>query len=64
MLAVEQKEASQSLDLEDPPINTHNPRPNAVTLAAAREARDIMSGKTQVDWNRPPAASVLRNVTS
>jgi hypothetical protein len=31
------------------------PRPNAVTLAAAREARDIMSGKIQVEWNHPPA---------
>ena len=33
----------------------HTPRPNAVTLAAARESRDIMSGKIQVEWNHPPA---------
>ena len=52
MIAVEQKEAPVSLDLETPP--PYSPRPNAVTLADAREARDIMSGKTQVDWNSPP----------
>jgi hypothetical protein len=33
----------------------HEPRPNAVTLAAAQEARDIMSGKIKVEWNHPPA---------
>ncbi|MCL2233315.1 MAG: hypothetical protein FWB99_09590 [Treponema sp.] len=66
MIAVEQKEAPVSLDLETPP--SYSPRPNAVTLAAAREARDIMNGKTHVDWNSPPATkedlkAQLRNET-
>jgi hypothetical protein len=30
--------------------------PNAVTLAAIREAEDIMSGKIKVEWNHPPAS--------
>jgi hypothetical protein len=29
--------------------------PNAVTLAAMQEAKDIMSGKIKVKWNHPPA---------
>jgi hypothetical protein len=29
--------------------------PNAATLVAAREARNIMSGKIRVEWNHPPA---------
>jgi hypothetical protein len=33
----------------------HEPRPNIVTLTAAQEARDIMSGKIEVEWNHPPA---------
>jgi hypothetical protein len=32
-----------------------NPPFNAVTLAAMQEARDIMSGKIQVEWNHPSA---------
>ena len=31
-------------------------RPNAETLAAVREARDLMSGKAGVEWNRPPSS--------
>jgi hypothetical protein len=36
------------------PVHKADPRPNAVTLAAVREARDIMSGKIKVEWNHPP----------
>jgi len=51
MIAMEQRKVNQSLDREG---ESHkNPRPNAATLAAAMEARDIMSGKIKVDWNRP-----------
>jgi hypothetical protein len=30
--------------------------PNAVTLAALREAEAIATGKIQVEWQRPPAS--------
>jgi hypothetical protein len=33
----------------------HESGPNVVTLAAAQEARDIMSGKIKVEWNHSPA---------
>ena len=41
----------------EPRIETavENPPFNAVTLAAMQEARDIMSGKIKVEWQRPPA---------
>ncbi|GHT87307.1 hypothetical protein FACS1894137_14390 [Spirochaetia bacterium] len=32
-----------------------NPPFNAKTMAALQEARDIMSGKTKVEWQHPPA---------
>jgi hypothetical protein len=31
----------------------HDPRPNGITLAAAQEARDIMSGKIKGKWQHP-----------
>jgi hypothetical protein len=40
---------------EDCPLHAENPPFNAVTLAAIREAEDIMSGKIKVEWNHPPA---------
>jgi hypothetical protein len=33
----------------------YDPRPNAVTLAALREAEAIATGKIQVEWQHPPA---------
>ena len=51
MIATEHRKGNQSLDCEGE--SPKNSRPNAATLAAAREARDIMSGKIKVDWNRP-----------
>jgi len=53
MIAVEQRKGNPSLDCEGETLKIS--RPNAVTLAAVREARDIMSGKIKVDWNRPHA---------
>jgi hypothetical protein len=44
---VENVEISQ----KSPPEYT----PNAVTLAALREAEAIATGKIQVEWQRPPA---------
>jgi hypothetical protein len=38
------------------PETDRNPSCNAVTAAAMQEARDIMSGKIQVKWERPPAS--------
>jgi hypothetical protein len=42
------------VDMEKP-VHKADLRPNAVTLAAVQEARDIMSGKIKVEWNHPPA---------
>ena len=57
MLAVEAKtETAESCVYgDDCPLHTGNPPFNAKTLAAMQEARDIMSGKIKVEWQRPPA---------
>jgi hypothetical protein len=58
MIAVESKtETAESCVYgDDCPLHAENPPFNAKTLAAVQEARDIMSGKIEVEWQRPPAA--------
>ncbi|MDR2470708.1 MAG: hypothetical protein LBD09_01185 [Treponema sp.] len=50
MIAVESvKDARKGPDID------REPRPNAVTLAAMRETRDMMDGTIKAEWNHPPA---------
>jgi hypothetical protein len=42
-------------NIEISPKRSSEHTPNAVTLAALREAEAIATGKIQVEWQHPPA---------
>jgi len=54
MIAVKPETETVHIDIDKCPLNSENPPINAVTLAAMREAEDMISGKIQTAWYKTP----------